>query len=162
MRLFRRGRIVGELWIPCVVADRMIAAADQWAPDETGGALAGYETDDGLVITDLIDAGPRAVRTPSRFVPDGDYQLNEIAKIYEASGCLHTYIGDWHTHPGSSPVYSRVDRSALQTISRSTDGRCARPGMIVLGGGPPWTAAAWRYHPGRWWDEVSLMRIRKF
>jgi len=162
MRLFSRGRIAGQVWLPSWALDTVIAEAEQWAPDETGGALMGYATADGLVVTNLIDGGPGAVRTPSAFTPDGDYQLSEMAALYERSGRLHTYIGDWHTHPKGSPSYSTVDRGALRTVARSPEGRCDQPLMVILAGLDPWTMMAWRYQPGRWWDSVNPMEIQRF
>ena len=162
MRLLGRGRIAGDLWLPNWAAQSMIDEAEQWAPDETGGALMGYVSDEGTVVTDLIDGGPAAQRTRSGFTPDADYQLSEIAFLYQRSGRLHTYIGDWHTHPAGSPTCSTVDRGALKTVSRSPEGRCDRPLMIILAGSDPWTMTAWRYEPGRWWDTVHPMEIRRF
>ena len=163
MRLFGRGRVAEErLWLPNWASDRIVAEAEESVPDETGGALMGYETDDGLVITDLIGAGPNAVRMPSRFTPDAEHQWSEIAKLYERSGRLHAYIGDWHSHPNGSPRYSVVDRAALRVLARSPESRCERPVMLILGGGDHSETIAWRYQPRRWWDRVVAMQIHRF
>jgi len=122
----------------------------------------GYETDDGLVITDLVGAGANAVRMRSRFTPDAEHQWSEIAKLYERSERLHAYIGDWHSHPNSSPRYSVVDCAALRVVSASPEARCKRPVMLILGCCDHWATLAWRYQPGRWWDRVVLMQIHRF
>ena len=162
MRLFARRRIAGDLWLPSWALDVMSTDADDAAPNETGGALMGYASEDGVVVTEVINAGPKAVRTPTRFIPDEEYQLAQIATVYERSGRIHTYIGDWHSHPGGLSAYSRIDRSALTVVSGSSDARCEEPVMIILGGEPPWTVMAWRYDPGRWLQKVNAMRLRLF
>lgn len=163
MRLFRDRGVTGEvLWLPELIVAELIAEANAWYPVETGGVLLGYESEDGLVVTDHVDAGPNAVRSRLSFAADAEYQLEEIARIYERSGRIHIYVGDWHSHPESSPTYSITDRAALREVSGSTLGRCERPLMLILGGSDPWMAVAWRYRRSRWWDQVERMRIRHY
>lgn len=162
MSLLGRRRIAGEIWLPSWAMDTMIEDAERWEPQETGGALVGYEITGGAVITDLVDAGPEAVREASAFTPDADYQLAEIGRLYTASGRVNTYIGDWHTHPDASPAYSRVDLAAMKTVSRSAESRCAFPLMLILGGKEKWDLIAWRYQPRPWWAPVTAMRIRLY
>lgn len=163
MRLLRqRGVARGTLWLPERIVEQVVAEASNWAPRETGGALVGYALEGGLVITDVVGAGPSAVRTTSSFAPDSEYQLAEIARLYAESGRLHTYVGDWHSHPSSSPAYSATDKNALRTIAGDTGSRCDRPLMLILGDGYPWTAVAWRYQRSCSWDRIFAMEIREF
>jgi integrative and conjugative element protein (TIGR02256 family) len=162
MSLLGRRRIAGEIWVPSWAMDTMIQEAERWEPHETGGALVGYEIKGGFVITDLVDAGPEAVREASAFTPDADYQLCEIGRLYAASGRLHTYIGDWHTHPAGSPAYSRVDLRAMKTVARSAESRCAFPLMLIVGGKDSWELIAWRYQARPWWAPVTAVPIRQY
>lgn len=148
-----------RLWLPAVAIETMSAEAELWSPMETGGALMGYESEDGLVVTDLVGPGPGAARTPSSFTPDGSFQLAEIGRIYASSGRITTYIGDWHSHPNASPVYSVTDRAALREVADAPASRCDRPLMVILGTAPDWEAIAWRYRPGFWRTEVEAMTI---
>ena len=78
------------VWIPSGVVDKLLADAQTWAPAETGGILVGYWVDASVVvITDAVDAGPAAVREPTRFSPDAAYQRARLADIYLASGRHH-------------------------------------------------------------------------
>lgn len=163
VRLLRHRELTPEqVWIPNALLDSIKTEAAQWAPYETGGALVGYEAEGGLVVTNHVEAGPDAKRTRTVFQPDGDYQLREIARIYEESGRISTFIGDWHTHPASSPASSRVDRAALRSVSVSEGARCSRPLMLILGGGDLWVAVAWRYTPGLIWGHIDAMSIRPY
>lgn len=147
------------IWLSEDALEQMALEATQAAPDETGGALMGYEVDEELVVTNLIGPGPNAIRTPCSFRPDEAYQLQEIARLYEQSGRMHTYVGDWHSHPTSSPRYSGIDRRALSIIAQNAASRCARPVLVILGHGDPWAAVAWRFYPGRWWPSIKPVRI---
>src|SRR5262245_43580637 len=89
-------------WIPEKMFEAMTIEADRTFPDETGGVLLGYwaKPYSEVVVTQLIGPGPRAIHKRNRFIPDSDYQEEEIARLYKESGHLHVYLGDWHTHPG--------------------------------------------------------------
>jgi len=156
--VFRRKAVAEEhLWLPEAAFEAMVSEAESWAPDETGGVFMGYEADGGVVVTDLIDAGPDALRSPTSFAPDAAFQLEEIGRIYAQSGRVHTYIGDWHTHPEGSSMHSFIDRAAMREVARSREARCTRPLMFILGGDESWSGIAWRYEPGRWWGRVVPM-----
>ena len=157
----RRRVSAARLWLPRPVLEQIASEADTAFPDETGGAFVGYEAGEDVVVTNVIRAGPRARRTTVEFEPDAEYQLEQIALLYAASGRLHTYIGDWHTHPGGPANCSYKDKNALRTISRDPASRCPRPVMLILGDGDPWTMTAWRHYPGRWWDRTRTICIER-
>lgn len=130
----------------------MAAEANRVFPFETGGVLMGYWVDPGgeVVITHATGPGPRAVHGLYSFNPDADYQEEEIARHYEASGRLHSYLGDWHTHPRESAYLSRRDRRTLRKIATCPEARAPIPIMAVLGAGKPeWLLGIWKYSPTR-------------
>lgn len=103
------------------------------APAETGGVVMGYWVSDReVVITAATSAGPRATHREDGYEPDVDHDQLEIARIYHESGRLHTYLGDWHTHPGSGPGLSRRDRNTLRAIAVDAGARAPEPLMIII------------------------------
>ena len=116
-------------------------------PDETGGVLIGYwiNSRSAAVITRAIGPGPKAIHEPRFFLPDDEYQEAQIESIYRRSRRLHTYLGDWHTHPNESSYLSQIDRQTMGKIASYTEARTPYPLMAVLGGGPKWTIRVWRY-----------------
>src|SRR5687767_7280145 len=139
------------VWIPLDVLDKLFAEAEAWAPAETGGILVGYWADSSVaVITDGVDAGPAAVREPTRFSPDAAYQRDRLAEIYLASGRHHVYLGDWHSHPAGGGTLSRRDRRTMRTIARSRRARCPRPLMLVLAHDQQWVPIPWVAVGGRY------------
>lgn len=153
------------IWIGNSVLASCRADADEHFPLESGGVFLGYETGDAMVITAMIPGGEQALRTRWAYAPDTDWQNSRIAEHYEQSGRLDTYLGDWHSHPGTDRAYlSGDDRVVLRKIIRSPKTRLARPLMCVLVG----TSGDWRMHGWRadlrtrrfWADRVELTAVR--
>lgn len=139
---------IGQAWITESSIDEMIAEAEHRFPYESGGALLGYwaKQYEEVVITDVIGPGPGATHRAQSFLPDSEYQEKEIACRYEESGRLHTYLGDWHTHPRSIPYLSRKDRRTLKTIAKHRDARASAPLMAILWW-PSWALEIWMAKP---------------
>lgn len=146
-------------WLAADAAVSMVEEADYAGPDETGGVLLGYLADQcsSPVASHSIGPGPRAVHEPTRFVPDHDFQVAEIARLYEVSNGRLQYLGDWHTHPGNYPALSSMDKATLKRISRYKEARIEQPVMLILGYGPIWLPAAWMVR-----RPVSVFRRRRF
>ncbi|MER8522885.1 Mov34/MPN/PAD-1 family protein [Mesorhizobium sp. M1076] len=120
--------------------------ADLWYDRETGGTFMGYWAESNVaVVTAMIPAGPRASHERSSFLPDQRWQQAEIAKHYERSGRLDTYLGDWHTHPDAvSNRLSWTDRVCLKTIIKTPTARNQRPVMMLMCGKPgEWSLHSW-------------------
>lgn len=130
----------------------MLLEAERAFPLETGGVMIGYwaESREEVVICQVTGPGPLAVHSEHSFAPDGDYQESEIARAYEESGRVHSYLGDWHTHPREGVYLSPKDVDTLRKISGFSEARAPVPIMAVLGGGEPdWFLGAWCYVRGR-------------
>src|SRR2546425_707963 len=97
-------RSIGTAWLSEATYEKMLAEAERTLPNETGGVLIGYWAVPfrEVVLTAVVGPGPQALHDTDIFIPDPEYQEAEIARCYEESGRLHTYLGDWHTHPDSS------------------------------------------------------------
>ena len=148
------------IWISRDVVESVAAEASARAPFETGGVLLGYwaKDDGGTVVTHSIGPGSNAVHSETRFRPDHDYHLTEIARLYEESNRRLHYLGDWHSHPDGEGTLSRLDRSCLRRISRCSEARVERPVMLILAGTYDWKPFVWRFESVRrwlWWQGVS-------
>lgn len=129
--------VMANIWISQQFIDEIITDIEKYAPLETGGIFFGYCADNGdVVVTDLIDAGADAKRSGYSFEPEQEYQLAEIERLFILSNGKTTYLGDWHSHPDSSPVLSRKDEITLLKIALSTEARCPAPIMVVVGSQP--------------------------
>jgi integrative and conjugative element protein (TIGR02256 family) len=125
--------------------------ANRAFPNETGGVLMGYwwhaSLEDPLggcvVVAAVIGPGPLAIHKPRSFSPDHEYQEREVGRVYQASGRMSTYLGDWHTHPNGTGLLSRRDERTAIRIASAPRARAPRPVMLVLAGGDPWVPHAW-------------------
>lgn len=141
--------------VPQAVLAEMRSEAQRRQPNESGGVLMGYadRTDPNLIrVTAQIGPGPNATHRPHRFEPDTAWQCDEVARCYEHSGRIATYLGDWHSHPRGSARPSRLDRKTARRISRSRDARLPQPLMMILAGSEEWAPQVYRYR---------LWRLRK-
>ncbi len=135
-----------DIWIPEEILASMTAEANKKFPKETGGSLMGYfSRKKTVVVTDLVGPGPKAQHNRYSFIPDYKFQEKQIAQIYDESNRFHTYLGDWHTHPGGSATLSGTDARALENIADYPKARAPLPIMVLLAGGPdPWNTKAWQ------------------
>lgn len=151
-----------DIWIEATASREMSIEVDRAYPDETGGLLLGYWSEDGTgaVIECVIGPGPRALHRPTRFLPDHMYQTRLLAEAYAKSGRRTTYLGDWHSHPNGPQRLSETDRNTLRRIARSVQqhSRSDRPAVMLLLSGPPWITmiSLGHLHHGRWWNSGSL------
>lgn len=125
------------VWINSSALEDMVEEACSRYPVETGGVLLGYAADNtDVVVQCAIGPGPNAQHSRYRFVPDHAWQCEQIDHHYAASSGIEVYIGEWHTHPGSSAWMSLLDRRTLGRIARHREASCPHPLMIIAGGSP--------------------------
>jgi len=88
---------------------------------ETGGVLVGYRREDKTwVIAKIMPPSPRNKRGRfwlKRDLPDAQ---KFVDKIHAESGGRFTYLGEWHTHPESSPTPSALDKGMLYDILKGS------------------------------------------
>lgn len=132
------------IWISDTDQNLMCNESARFLPLETGGVLMGYCAMDSIVITNIVGPGPKAIHKPSSFIPDHDWQLEEISKIYSSSSRMHTYLGDWHSHPSGELYLGWRDRRTLNKIANCRHARIASPIMLVVAGdNNGWKLGAW-------------------
>lgn len=151
-------------WINRDVLQDIVNSAYRWCPSETGGTLLGYWTHTReVVITQVTTAGPLAQHTASAYVPDTDHDEDAIAAHYHASGRLHTYLGDWHTHPRHAAYLSSKDVRTLRRIANHPSARAGTPIMLIAGGGPiHWKPRLWCYRRFLGRRTVSAMALEPY
>jgi integrative and conjugative element protein (TIGR02256 family) len=125
-----------KIWISTIELEKMSRWAQEKEPNETGGILTGYHSSNNLevVVAETFGPGPKAKHSPYCYKPDYRYDLACSGDVHDESHGLRSYLGDWHTHPASSPVLSWKDKRALRNISRYPYNYNPRPIMVILGG----------------------------
>ena len=159
---------IGTAWISKKALTSIVKEFRLGLPDETGGVLIGYWLRDsgGAVITDAVGPGPCSKHDQVSFVPDWSYHESEIARLYHESGRVHTYLGDWHSHPHSDTRLSLTDRRTLSRIANHADARVSAPLMAIIAENAPVKIQIWQYIPGRMFgvmrSKIAALSVRRF
>jgi integrative and conjugative element protein (TIGR02256 family) len=90
-----------------------------WTP-ESGGQMFGKIDGWKIIVSEATGPHRKDVRSRTSFVFDVDSANAEIAERFKNG--LH-YLGDWHTHPESSPQPSTQDRQNAGRMFKNAAGR---------------------------------------
>ena len=138
-----------KTWLAHDAIRTLAEAANAKYPLETGGLLLGYWS--GIyeaVISSVSLPGPEAKHYRYSYRPDYEHDIEVVRRVYTGSKGVHTYLGDWHSHPGTTrPYLSIKDRLALHRIANSFEARTARPLSMVCG-----------FRPNDWRLRYGLVR----
>lgn len=87
---------------------------------ESGGIIIGYydSQENALKITDLTWPQENDICERFRFIRKEKGHQEQMDKLWEQSGYMKSYLGEWHTHNQSRPIPSFVDRSNWKVISK--------------------------------------------
>jgi len=142
---------MNKCWISQLLINQIIEEIEKWDPLETGGVLMGYiASNNDVVVTELIACGSNATHRRYSFEPEQEFQLEEIAGIHASTDGKTTYLGDWHSHPKSSPGLSFIDKRTLTNIALTKESQCPFPVMMIAGSKPKkWDFNTVRFVSGR-------------
>lgn len=158
---------MSQLWISDKAFRNMVEEANRAYPMETGGVLVGYFAESGeLVVFANIGPGPNAVHLKNRFMPDHTWQCEQLEGLFQKSSGTWVYLGDWHTHPDSSPKMSRLDQRTLRSIAKYKQAENPQPLMLIGGySTPDWDWAGYQYRGNslvRFWASYKQYSLRLF
>lgn len=86
-------------------------------PYEVGGWLLGYWAEDRSSVFVTHATPPASKGTPFGVRISGRGHRRLFDQAWDASDGLVTFLGDWHTHPGSPPYPSARDEAALVKLA---------------------------------------------
>jgi proteasome lid subunit RPN8/RPN11 len=125
-----------ELNLRLTIENSVIETINQLAleyyPNEFGGCFIGSYIDNfqEVVISDII-IPEKFKHSKMSFVPDNNdlsKKLEEINQIYE--GKLE-YLGDWHTHPNGSNLFSGADFDSIKIVAYSQFVKIKNPILMI-------------------------------
>lgn len=87
---------------------------------ENGGILIGIlnPADNQVVITDHTEAAETDKRSRFHFFRSQNLHQQIMDELWETSGYLKTYLGEWHTHDEDIPKPSVIDTHQWKKINR--------------------------------------------
>lgn len=108
----------GHVLIELIVMIKLAAYRQDKKPKpEAGGILLGYRRDPHIHVVDATvpGSGDRALRT--HFWRSADSHQRIARERWLSSGHILDYVGEWHTHPQTSPSPSTIDIGEWRKIS---------------------------------------------
>lgn len=102
-------------------------------PNEFGGFLVGYYTDDNkhLNITDTIL--PKSFKTSKYSFERSTIGIEKKLGNFYKETPKKIYVGEWHTHPDNSPIPSKTDISAINAIITYQNAVLSNPVLLIIG-----------------------------
>lgn len=101
---------------------------------ETGGILIGRysQSHDCALVSEITPPPKDSLQQKFRFIR-GIIGLQERLKSSWKQNHDY-YLGEWHFHPSSSPLYSPVDETQMVAISADQEYHCPEPILLIIGG----------------------------
>lgn len=111
--------------------ERMYEVASEYYPNEFGGILSGFREGNKVVVVDF-ETPSKIENSGNKFVRHSDNLNVYLSNIYRSSEGILEYIGEWHSHPGSSAQYSLNDEQSMIQISKDKKVKIENPVMVIL------------------------------
>ena len=103
---------------------------------ESGGILLGFRRGPHLHVVEITAPQPDDKQSRTAFHRKSEAHQKIALARWAASGSRLDYVGEWHSHPESDPMPSRVDWREWRAILAP---RTAPMLFLILGiSGPPW------------------------
>lgn len=151
-----------RIWLSSLALAHIETEANRMWPLETGGILLGYlDTNDELVIRFASGPGPNAIHRRTTYTPDHEAQMEYLDAMYAEYESVADYVGDWHTHPGMSPVMSFLDCRTLCRIAHSPSLTMKNPVMVIAGNGNSqlWDLRSYVHKEHNWWQLLDIYQM---
>lgn len=118
-----------------VLTDSVLAHFDRYRQIRVGSLEAGgqlFARFDSDIIRVERATGPRSSdrRGPTEFIPNRMAERREIRRAFTDG--FH-YVGDWHTHPESTPNPSQIDIQSFREMYRKSRHGLASFLMVIVG-----------------------------
>lgn len=118
--------------IQAKVKNKLKHCYEEGLPNETGGVLFGYYSDDlkTAIVTDTFIDRKGSKGTLKNFIR-GENGFKEYSKKMWKKNKF--YLGEWHTHPNSSPLMSQQDKAQMIQIRKNKKINCPEPILLIVG-----------------------------
>ncbi|MGB0681467.1 MAG: Mov34/MPN/PAD-1 family protein [Magnetovibrionaceae bacterium] len=117
----------GLILLPRILLQRMrnrLADRSFGRRVEAGGILLGAYRGPHIEITDCTEPLPLDRQSSHMFDRIDPGHQKQARRLWSSTKETHTYVGEWHTHPGGSLSPSGTDKIGWQKLSRVFEGNC--------------------------------------
>ncbi|WOK09140.1 Mov34/MPN/PAD-1 family protein [Imperialibacter roseus] len=122
-----------NLEIEETIIEEMILESRRHYPKEFGGILLGRYSDNlnTAIITDIMM--PIEYDNSRNHFRRGNAGVKERLRLEFNKKPSIIYLGEWHTHPDSTPDPSQIDINTLRTLSQANTVMIENPIMLIIG-----------------------------
>ncbi|HEX8386452.1 MAG TPA: Mov34/MPN/PAD-1 family protein, partial [Rubricoccaceae bacterium] len=137
----------------------LVTTAQDGLPNETGGLLLGSYSGRHTVLTvrAALPPPPDSVRRRRTFIR-GTAGTEHLLGGTSVQGYPCVVVGEWHSHPGSSPSPSNTDHCHMTLAAVRRLYGCSSPVLVIVGGDlvdpDGWSATVYR----RWHRPTTAVR----
>jgi hypothetical protein len=82
-------------------------------------------------VTRLVPTPPDSRGTPWIFVRGTEKLPEALERVFQRTGGLLTYVGEWHTHPMGGSYLSDTDKNAVISLRAILD-RVGLPTLVTI------------------------------
>lgn len=133
---------------PTQILMQMFEVARPHLPLEFGGILTAIKGERQDIIIDF-KVPTKYEQTTTGFTRHVDDLNVYLGDIYSHSDGKIEYIGEWHTHPYSTPDFSPKDFKSMDEIAKDENSKNNSPLLIILGmKKTTFTYKIYKYHNG--------------
>lgn len=111
---------IRRLKVPRSMLEELLARERRPARNESGGILLGLVFKHHDEILELGSPNKTDRTKLFSFTRRKNPAQRKINYAWNTSGGYVVYLGEWHTHPGSSPTPSTQDRKMIENTLRTT------------------------------------------
>jgi len=111
--------------------NQMYRIARSHLPNEFGGILIGVKYSDFWHITDF-EVPTKYTHSKTGFTRNADNLNSYLKDIYQKSNGTIEYLGEWHTHPFGSTMYSANDFNSMSEIAKEESTKNGTPILAIL------------------------------
>jgi len=115
------------------VRDELMECLRKSGRNETGGLLLGQIDPKKKIIyvTRILLAPPDSKSGPYAFERGVQDVPEDITRIFQLTGGMIDYVGEWHTHPNGGKKLSIIDSEAIKKIKKVLD-PVLRPTFVMI------------------------------
>lgn len=122
--------------IPCELVESMHTQCVEAGRKETGGVLIGTynEAHDCAILSEVLGPPSDSKRGRATFFRGVKGLRNLLLTRWRDQRTY--YLGEWHFHPGGTPVPSSVDHEQMKAIAKNPSCKCPEAILLIMGQTP--------------------------
>jgi integrative and conjugative element protein (TIGR02256 family) len=109
----------------------MYIIARSHLPNEFGGIFVGIKYNNFWHITDF-EIPTKYTHSKTGFTRNADNLNSYLKDIYQKSNGKIEYLGEWHSHPFGSTMYSTNDFNSMSEIAKEENTKNRTPILAIL------------------------------